>query len=181
MPDRTVYLGIVCCIGLLVGLPTGLRADQSFETRIEGTWEATTSDAKAREKIDGEIDELVAKMFFFKRPFARSQLREATQPCSTIRIELGDDDVTMQCDDRQPTPSPKDGSPTDWTSADGETYTLTQHVKSDRVVQTFDSGNGVRTNTYRLKDADTLVLDVELDSDQLPEPLTFERTFERAE
>lgn len=181
MRDSHVRLAALVCLALAVGLPAGLRADESFESRIEGTWEASVSESKARENIDREIEDLLDQMIFFKRPFARGELREATDPCSTLRIGLGDEKLTMRCDDLKPTTSRKDGTSTEWTSYDGESYTLSQTVESDRIVQTFDSDRGLRTNIYSLKDDDTLLLEVELDSGQIPEPLTYERTFERAE
>ena len=183
MLDRRIRFVLMACIAtsVLTILPSAPRAEESFADRIEGTWEATTTDQQAREKIDEEIDEVVGQMIFFKRPFARNELQEATEPCSELQIAVADEKATIRCDDRKPTTAPKDGTSIEWTSYEGETYMITQHVRDDRIVQTFDSDRGLRTNTYSLTDGEKLRLEVEIDGDQLPEALTYERTFERDE
>jgi hypothetical protein len=180
MLDRPLRTAVVL-LALLWVLPTPLRAEESFESRIEDTWEAPDSKEQAREKIDEAIDEVVSQMIFFKRPFARGELQEATEPCDQLQIGIDSKRVTIQCDDIKPTTSKKDGTSTEWTDEEGETFTLSQEVQSDEIVQTFESDRGTRTNTYSLEDEETLLLEVKLEGSQLPEPLTYERTFDRAE
>lgn len=180
MLHSSVRIATVALVAaLLWSVPSSPRAGESFDSRVEGTYGATTSEAEARESIDEKIEEVVSQMVFFKRPFARSKLKEGTEPCSTIRIGLDSRRVTLRCDDRKPTTTKKDGTSTEWTDSEGETYTLSQKVESDQIVQSFESERGTRTNTYSLTDDDTLLLEVEIDGSQLPEPLTYSRTFDR--
>lgn len=117
-------------------------------------------------------------MYFFKKPFARSKLREATAPCTTLVVRAPDTEVSIQCDDRPPAVSPRDGTATDYVDDDGETTTLRQRVESDRIVQSFESDRGTRTNVYHF-DGETIRLSVTIEGDALPEPIDYERTFRR--
>ena len=118
MLDRRIRLALLTCIAtsVLCALPADLRAEESFADRIEGTWEASTTASEARRQIDEEIEKVVSQMIFYKRPFARNELQDATQPCGTLYIGVGAENATIRCDDRKPTTAPKDGDPTEWTS-----------------------------------------------------------------
>ena len=159
--------------------PSAVLAEEGFSERITATWEATDSKQKARQKINEEINALVAKMFFIKRPFARSQLKGATDPCDELTIAVGEEVVSIICNGKKPTVTEGKGEPKRWVSREGEEYTITQKLEENRIVQTFDSGGGVRTNVYRLTDEETMVLDVTVESGKLPEPLTYSRTFQK--
>jgi hypothetical protein len=159
--------------------PSAVLAEEDFSERITATWQATDSKEEARRAINEEINELVAKMFFVKRPFARSQLKGATDPCAELTVAADDENVSIICNGKKPTITEGKGEPKKWVSREGEEYTITQKLEDDRIVQTFDSGGGVRTNVYRLKDDETMVLDVTVESGKLPEPLTYTRTFRK--
>ena len=164
----------------LAGLPSQPAfAGESFADKIEGTYESADRNEKARRRINKQIDKVVGEMFFIKRPFARSELEEATEPCDRIEIDSGDGEITIVCDDRKPTTTKPDGTTERWTSRDDETYRLSQSVEDDRIVQVFENDDGKRTNTYRLDGEDKLVLDVKIESDSLPMPLTYTRKFDR--
>jgi len=175
----TSWLPTLAFVTLLLAAALPARAAGDFASRIEGTWKAPVTKEQARKKIDREIDKLVAKMFFFKRPFARGKLKSATQPCARLVFAIGEDQVSIICDDKRPTITEGKDKPHKWVSDDGTEYTITQKLTDDRIVQTFDSGGGVRTNTYRITDDGKLRLDVKVESSQLPEPLTYSRTFEK--
>lgn len=146
---------------------------------LEGTWSATNSAKEARDRIDAQIDAVVSEMSFIKRPFARRRLTKVTEPCQTTSLtRLPDARIEIHCKGRNPAVAPLDGTPVQWTDRDGETFRLTQKVEEDRIVQTFRGEDGTRRNTYR-REGDRMILDARLTSDQLPEPLTFRRTFER--
>lgn len=183
MGNRTlpIVVAILTAAVTLVSLPVHSRAEESFEDNIEGTFESARSTTKERKRLDKKVEALVQKLPFYKRPFARGELKNGTEPCEEIVFSFDDDEVTITCDDDKPAVAPRDGSPTEWSDREGNTYTLTQKVESDRIVQKFDGEDGSRTNVYRLEGEDTLVLEAKIASEQLPEPLTWQRKFERAD
>ena len=171
----TALLLVLCC----TAGPAVASEDADALDALEGTWQATNSREEARANIDAQIDAVVAEMSFIKRPFARRRLRKVTRPCQTMAFErLTEARVEIHCTSRKAAVAPLDGTSVKWTDEDGETFTLTQTVHDDRIVQTFVGEDGTRRNVYR-PDGDTMTLDAQLTSDQLPEPLTFQRTFRR--
>jgi len=177
-PLRPPLLAVALVFGV-VSLHPGVAVGGSFDEDIEGTWSATTSRSAARRAIDRQIDEVVEEMFFVKRPFARNKLRDGTEPCGEITVETGEENLTIQCDDRPPAVAAPDGTETDYRDDEGSTYELSQRLESDRIVQVFEASEGTRTNVYRLEGSDRLILSARLESDRLPEPVTYTRSFER--
>ena len=182
MGRRSLRLSTLTCISAcaLLLLPAATAVgDGNFAERVEGTWEGANSKEEARRNINAEIEKVVGKMFFVKRPFARNELKDATEPCDQIAIETGDEHLSITCDDRKPAVTEGKGTPRNWVSKEGEKYTMSQKLEDDRIVETFDGDSGIRTNTYRLTDNETLVMKVKIKSGQLPVPLTYSRTFEK--
>jgi hypothetical protein len=173
----TALLLLLCSIAAPGVASDGSDTDALDE--LEGTWQATNSREDARARIDEQIDAVVAEMSFIKRPFARRRLTKVTRPCQTMTFQrMENARVEVHCTTRKAAVAPLDGTPVRWTDEDGEAFTLTQKVHDDRIVQTFEGEDGTRRNVYR-PDGDTMILDATLTSDQLPEPLTFRRTFTR--
>lgn len=183
MGDRTlpIVVAILTTAVTLVSLPAHPRAEESVEDQIEGTFESARSTEKERKRLDKIVEALVQKLPFYKRPFARGELKDGTDPCEKVVFSFDDDEATITCGDRKPAVAPSDGTPTKWTNREGDEFTLTHRVKSNRIIQKFDGEDGSRTNVYRLEGEDTLVLEAKIASEQLPEPLTWQRKFERAE
>jgi len=177
LPDTLLACALVLGIAL-VASPSA-SADDSFSEKIEGSYQSSTSTSVARDRIDKRIESVVEKMPFYKRPFARNKLQEGTSPCQNVTFSYDDGEISIRCDSRPPAVAPSDGTTTEYTDESGETHRLSQTVREDRVIQVFNSENGSRTNTYRLSGDDTLVMTAKLESPQLPEPITYARTFER--
>jgi hypothetical protein len=155
--------------------------DSSVIAQAKGDWESMRSRQQVRDKIDKRVETFLAELPFYKRPFARPRLKTATEACWTISIERPDpDSLSIQCNNDNPVVSPDDGSQSDWTSKDGDSYKVTQTVKDDKIVQVFESDSGTRTNRYEI-DGDNMKLHIRLASPQLPIDLTYTRFFERSE
>lgn len=176
--NRAATTALMCLL-CAVAVPALAADDGDALDDLQGTWEATNSLEDARSNIDAQIDAVVSEMSFIKRPFARRRLTKVTKPCQKMTFDrLEDARVEIHCTSRKAAVAPLAGTPVRWTDEDGETFTLTQKVEEDRIVQTFKGEDGTRRNTYR-REGDKMILDAKLTSDQLPEPLTFRRTFER--
>lgn len=173
----TLFAFALAC-GLALSSPQVALADDDANEKLAGTYELATSRDQAREKINEEIDELVEDVSFIKRSFARSRLRDKTEPCAEIEIDFPDDDVSVQCGDDPAAVSPPDDQPTDYTADDGETYRLRQNVSGRTLTQRFTSDEGTRTNRLRFSEGkDAIDMKVTVESDQLPRPLEYSLRF----
>ena len=139
---------------------------------LEGTW--VTDDTTS---VDEAVDEAVRQLPFWKRPFARTQLRSVTSPCSSLEIlELGDQ-LSITCDDRVPAVQVPGSGPGEHVDEYDNTFVLAMQLQDGEIVQTFTTEDGSRTNIYS-RQGDQLVLDVVVSSPRLPEDVTYTRTFE---
>lgn len=181
MTPSLVLIAALTFAGTLAGSPPAAHAaSDTFFSKIEGDWQATRSDSKARSHIDESIEALLGEMYFFKRPFARSRLKEATTPCSELTFEdKTNGRILIRCDQRKPAVSKADGTPTTYVDEEGTSYTLRQTLHDNRITQVFEGDSGTRTNVYRLTDDGKLELDVTLEAGQLPSALEYEREFKR--
>lgn len=167
-------------LAVVVFVPASASAEgASFAKKLEGSYDSVEPLQRVRKKLDAQVEKTVERMAFYKRPFARPRLQNAVEPCDEMSFEVPKEGrISIQCDDDPPAVSSWDGSEAEYTGAEGEVYGLKQTVESNRAVQVFESENGTRTNVYRLR-GDTLHLEATLRSSMLPEPITFERKFER--
>ena len=152
-----------------IALPIAALAD-------DGAWSfpLAESKGKATQRIHGAIEKLVDDMNFIKRPFARSKLKDTNKICSSVSIKVAGADVSVQCGSDKVFTTPKDGSKKRVKGTTGDMYDLTQKVTGDTVIQTFHAEEGKRTARYIMdKDHKKLTMDVKVESDQLPYPLTY--------
>ena len=126
---------------------------------------------------DAAIDALLGELPFFKRPFARTQLLRATVPCKMVEIAEQADLLFIGCDDHTPAIATPNRTVT-YADADGRRFQLTMRVLDDRIVQTFASPMGTRTNVYSIV-GDGLRIDTKVESDRLPRPLEYSHSFRR--
>jgi hypothetical protein len=175
--SKITGLALVFALAGTVGAQT---ADQVV-SEFEGTFRATGSEQQARAEINEQIDEVVDKMNFIKRPFARSRLKEATKPCVELSFEvLQGNNLNVKCDERPDAVAPISGQEGSYTNEEGNKFVLVYKVGPNQILQAFADQDGLRKNLYTLSpDGDTVTMEATIESKQLPEPVTFERTFQR--
>ncbi|QDG49368.1 hypothetical protein FIV42_01040 [Persicimonas caeni] len=148
--------------------------------KFSGTYVLANSKKKERKKINKKIEKLVDKMSFYKRPFARGELKDSTEPCPKLNVIFSGDDMAINCVGNVKAKSPANGKAVKWVDSDDEEMRLSQKLEKNRMVQKFRSENGLRTNIYRLKDGGKkLVIDVKITSEQLPHPLEYQLVMRR--
>ena len=163
----------------LATVATASAADGASD--LEGRY-VLADPERAEATIDDAIDSVVGELFFLARPFARSKLKAATDPCPKLEIDLEPETVSIGCPrDEDRFVSPADGARVEMTF-EGETLTLAQEVQGDVIRQRMDGEDGVRINRYRLEgDRETLRMEIELKSPRLPRPVRYAIRYEKVD
>jgi predicted RNase H-like HicB family nuclease len=171
--------GVVATLFLAFTMVTTAHA--SPVERFEGVFKAGETLAEMRAQADQAIEEAVADRFFLVRSRAKQYLREPTEPCGELRIEVEGDEVGITCDDRVPAVSPIDGTQTDFVHEDGQRFGLVQGIERDRLVQEMGDSRGIRRKEFRLSpDGTELQVDVSIRSPRLDRPIEYTHTLKRA-
>lgn len=139
--------------------------------RFVGTWRYAGSQDHGTRIIHRAVDETVAPMNFFVRSIAAGRLRgknplvqriEIANPNHNIRITF-DGDRTYET------------APNQWRTHrfDGESIRVQIRERGDALVQLFRTDSGNRRNVYRLTGDGRMRLEVTVQSDQLPQDMTY--------
>jgi hypothetical protein len=157
--------------------PSGAGGSDGLEGRY-----ALAEPQHAEATIDAAIDSVVSELFFLARPFARSKLKAATDPCPKLEIDLEPETVSVWCPrDEDRFVSPSDGQPVE-TTFEEKKLTLEQQVRGDEIRQRMEGQDGVRINRYRLEgDRETLRMEIELKSPRLPRPVRYAIRYEKVD
>ncbi len=169
---------LLVILGVCLLLPSFAAADDSgldaAKKKFSGVYVSKRGVKKERKAINKTIETLVDKMSFYKRPFARSALKDSTKPCPKLQVVFSGDKMAINCLKRVKAKSPADGTAVRWTDDEGDKFRLSQKLEKNRMVQVFRGGKGARKNVYRLKDGGkTLVVKVKITSDELPRALEY--------
>lgn len=162
---RKLFLVLIFALvpGLLFAVP---KKDMTFKA-------VKPHDANQKVITQG-IEKAIADMSFITRPIAKRKLENSNTAFKSLTFKFPGDKVSVQNDSRKPVVSPADGSKTKWTREDGETFTVSQKVGDDEIVQIFYAEDGVKTLTYKFNDDFSKVtMRVKLDSPKLPGPMTY--------
>ena len=163
MLKRTFCIVLVGCIAAL-----GAGADEV--SGLSGTYKSVSERSN---DIAQAIDKAVEKMNFIKRPIARGRLSRTNFAYKEIRIELGASEAVITYDTQAPIRMPLSGEAMKWKRADGEVFDVSARIEGGKLVQTYKAEDGVRVNAFS-KDANgTLLLNVEVSSEQLPQPVKY--------
>jgi hypothetical protein len=144
-------------------------------------YEASKSHSANAKIIKSGIENAVEDMSFITRPIARGRLEKSNQAFKTITIKQTGSKIMIQNDGRKPVTSPADGSRAKWTREDGETFTVSQKVSDNKIVQIFYAEDGKKTLTYDFNDDfSQLTLSVVVESPKLSGPLKYSIAYEKA-
>jgi hypothetical protein len=155
-------------------LGSSAMAQGALPAGLEGAF-ALTHDERER-----AIEALVHELPFYKRGVARARLLEATRPCSTVEIAHRGEQIALRCDDRPVAADAPDDHPVLYVGDDGRPISLSIRVDGDRILQTFEITDGVRTNEYALDDDGArLVIHVTVASDRLGRALRYSTHYRR--
>ena len=144
---------------------------------ISGTF---TLDRQASDNVDQAIAKAVKDMNFVTRPIARGRLQKTNQPYQTVTIANAGANTVVTIDKQPARSAPSNGTPVDWTRADGEKFKLSMTWANGQLTESFKAEDGQRENTYVLSpDGATLTMNVKVSSPRLPKPLTYKLLFKK--
>lgn len=180
---RSWMLAMAVAVPGLAGLsrPAGAASGPESARRLfEGSFRSVAEPDEARGEIDKAIDRVVRRMGFFVRGFARSKLRDSTEPCRRMTFDFRGETVAIQCDGKKPAVAPADGTPVRWTSDSGKKLVLVHKVDGRSILQEFRGEKGRRRNLFEIDEAGkVLEVHVAIISDRLPGPIRYRRLFRR--
>ena len=163
---------------LLISTTTSASSNrETLQKKFEGTWELA-DDSAAKKEVERIVESTVAKLSFYKRPFARGRLEEVCSPCDKIRIAFPEDEIAITCDDKKTYESPADGSAVEHEPKEGDAFQLTHSWDDGAIKQVHDAPGGKRTTYFRVEDGE-LEWDTELTSPKLPAPMDYAFTYEQ--
>jgi len=125
------------------------------------------------------IDRSVDKLFFALRGIARGKLEDKTKIASAVTLHFENGNVRCGIPGAPDAVSPADGRVVDYTAA-GETVKLSQRMAGGRLVQSFSTPEGSRTNTYvPSDDGNEYTMQVNVSSPKLPTSVMYTLTYAR--
>jgi hypothetical protein len=157
------------CI-VLVGCIAALTAGADELSSLSGTYKSVSERSN---DIAQAIDKAVEKMNFIKRPIARGRLSRTNFAYKQIRIEMSASEAQITYDTQAPIRMPLDGESIKWKRADGEVFDVSAKLSGGKLVQTYKAEDGQRVNSFSKDASGTLHLEVEVSSEQLPEPVRY--------
>jgi hypothetical protein len=131
-----------------------------------------------REALEAAVDDVIADMNPLVRMIARRRLLAANEIAGKLTIRADGREVTVAFNERAYT-AVVGGPAVEVTGITGDRLALTHRLEGRKLVQRFDGTRGDRRNVLVLRSA-RIRLHVRVESDQLPRPLSYTLTFERA-
>jgi hypothetical protein len=182
MRRQRIFLGTLVLAALL---PAALHAQQQG-AQHRGTW---TLNAQASDNINTKINEAIGRMNVVVRQIARPRLRATNAAYPRLVITHDATSVRVDMAGRPSVSSPANGQPVLWerntgaacTAIRGDCVQVTTQWENGRLRQTFQAEDGRRVNVYSVSpDGGTLTMAVTITSDRLPDPLTYNLVYDRA-
>ena len=157
---------------LCIALPASAQ-DTDPKEGLTGTWRYVGGKGQINKMIKA-IEDATDDMNFITRPIARSRLEDTNEAYRAITIAFSGGNISVKRDSQAAIVSPESGAGAKWTSPDDKTYTVTQQLKGNKVVQSFAAGDGRKTAAYVLgKSGDTMTLSITVSSPKLPKKVTY--------
>lgn len=148
------------------------------ESRLTGDFQFAGGDGERAARTRA-IEKSVAEVFFAIRGIARTKLEEKTRIASAVTLRFENGQIRCGIPGAPDAVSPADGRSVDYTVG-GETVKLTQRMDGGRLVQTFASADGSRTNIYvPSDDGERYSMQVTVSSPRLPIPVVYSLTYAR--
>lgn len=148
------------------------------ETRLAGDFRYAELDGERAARAQA-IERSVDKVFFALRGIARGRLEDKTKISSAVSLRFEGGNIRCSIPGAPDAVSPADGRAVDYTVA-GETVKLSQRVDGGRLVQSFSTPEGSRTNTYvPSDDGERYAMQVNISSPRLPTSVMYTLTYAR--
>lgn len=148
--------------------------------RFHGVWRLTIPQERARQLVDGAIEQTVTAMNFFVRAIARDQLRDNTPLNRRIDLTFHDDERITVVFDQRHRYTTRIGRRHRFRTPDGDDLRVVQRVRDDgRLEQVFETDRGTRWNVYEATGEGQLRVEATTQGMMMPEPLFFALEYRR--
>jgi uncharacterized protein (UPF0333 family) len=136
------------------------------------TYSAVDAKDKSMAAIKRGIESAIDDMSFITKPIARGKLEKSNTPFETITLEVKGKSISIQHDDRKPITT--NGKAVKWKRDDGESFTVTQELDGQKIVQTYTSDDGKKVMTYNFGgDNKKLIVQVVVTSSKITGPVKY--------
>jgi hypothetical protein len=125
------------------------------------------------------IENVTSQMGFLKRDIAKRRLTATNIPAQRLVITQTANEITIQADGALTISTPMNGAPTSVTGPDGGTIQVSTVWQGPTLVRTFTTPDATRTNSYSLS-GNTLTETVQVNSGELPQPLSYQLIYHKA-
>ena len=125
------------------------------------------------------IQNVTSQMGFFKRDIAKKRLTATNIPAQRLVISQTANEITIQADGALTITTPMNGAPTSVTGPDGGTVQVSTVWQGPTLVRTVTTPDATRTNSYSLS-GNTLTETVQVNSGELPQPLSYQLIYYKA-
>jgi len=175
MKKTARFLAAVLAAVLIAGI---VRPAAAQTPNLQGVY---TLDPSTAGGVQQAIKNVTSQMGFFKQGIAQKRLTASNQPPPTLTITQTATDITIQGAAGPAIRTSMNGTPVAVTGQDGTQAQVSSIWQGSTLQRTFTAQDGVRTNTYSLDPSGkTLTVGVQLTSPELPQPLTYQLLYRRA-
>ncbi|KJZ15616.1 MAG: hypothetical protein ACPGUE_15590 [Marinomonas sp.] len=162
---------------LIIGSSLSMSASAEM---IEGVWQVQGAE-NTQATLDTAVEEVVQEMNFFIRKIARSKLKEQAQVCNTWNFAALNNNFSWQCNQDEVFELAASAKDQPVTKQDGSTFTGTINRGDDFIATVLTSDKGVRTNMWKMVSENEMLYTATIESEKLPQPLTWTLSYKLAQ
>lgn len=153
---------------------------QEFRGRFHGVWRLSIPQARARQIVDGAIEQTVNAMNFFVQGIARGQLRDNTPLNQRIDLVFLDDERITVVFDQRHRYTTRIGRRHRFRTPEGDELRVVQRLRDDgKLEQVFETDRGTRWNVYEITGENELRVAATTQGMMMPQPLYFTLDYRR--
>ena len=141
-----------------------------------GRWRLTDSPAQVQQFKDAAVKKTLDSMNFAVRAMAGSRVEAAVTACQVYDISISGQVMKVTCDSKPTVTINLDGTPTTYTSSEGETYTVTGSSSGSSVTATFKGADASQSTVYTFSGG-SLAVRKTINSPYFGEPLRWTNSY----
>lgn len=134
-----------------------------------------------REKLEHQIEQVVAQLNFMIRNMARSRLTDGLSPAPVLGFDFGTNRVVFRKPGQPTIEGPIDGSPVDWKNDHNERVRLRLKLQGETLSINYKGDGSDSTYQYRFVDGGKRIdIRARIDHVRMPSTLRYGLTYKRA-
>lgn len=163
---------------LIIG--TSLSMSAVADVNLEGVWQVQDAE-NTQETLDTAVEEVVQEMNFFIRKIARNKLKEQAQVCNTWNFATLNSNFSWQCNQDEIFELASAAKDQSVTKEDGSVFTGTISRGENYIATILTGEKGVRTNMWKKVSENEMLYTATIESEKLPQPLTWTLVYKLAQ